>query len=73
MKQNKPKKSSYIPPSIYTNLECPRCNSKLRQLIVGLALPQIYFCPNCGYRGPIGLNPEKKKKRKLTKLVTDTN
>jgi predicted RNA-binding Zn-ribbon protein involved in translation (DUF1610 family) len=67
VKQNQSKKTKYIPPSIYTNLECPRCNSKLRQLIVGLALPQIYYCTNCGYRGPIGLQPEKEVKKKKTK------
>jgi len=73
MKQDQSKKSRYIPPSIPTILECPRCNSKLRQLFMGLSLPQMYFCPNCGYRGPIGLQPEEKKKRKLSKLVTDTD
>jgi len=50
--------------SMPTSLECPKCNSKLRQYIWGgVATPQMYFCPKCGYRGPIGLHPEKEKKK----------
>jgi len=59
-------------PSLQTRLECPKCNSKLRQLIIGYAIPQLYYCPNCGYRGPIALQPEKEKKRvskKNTKFI----
>ena len=59
-------------PSIQTRLECPKCNSKLRQLIIGYAIPQLYYCPNCGYRGPIAFQPEEEKKRvskKNTKFI----
>ena len=50
--------------SMPITLECPKCNSKLRQYIWwGLAAPQMYICPKCGYRGPIGLQPEKDKKK----------
>ena len=50
--------------SMPTALECPKCNSKLRQFIwFGMAAPQMYFCPKCGYRGPIGLQPEKEEKK----------
>ena len=38
--------------------ECPKCGSKLNQRA---DMSQLYACPKCGYRGPIGLNPEKKK------------
>ena len=51
--------------SMPTALECPKCNSKLRQYIwFGMAAPQMYLCLKCGYRGPIGLQPEKIKKKK---------
>ena len=59
-------------PSLQTRLECPKCNSKLRQLIIGYAIPQLYYCPNCGYRGPIAFQPEEEKKRvskKNTKFI----
>lgn len=47
-----------------TALECPKCNSKLRQFIwFGMAAPQLYFCPKCGYKGPIGLQPEKEERK----------
>lgn len=40
--------------------ECPRCGSKLN---IDAEMVQLYACPNCGYRGPIALNPIKKEKK----------
>jgi len=42
--------------TIPTQLECPKCGSKLK-LLAGGGAPQIYFCGKCGYRGPVGLEP----------------
>lgn len=46
-----------------TNLECPKCGSKLNS--TPGQFPPLYACPNCGYHGPVALEPEgKKSKRK---------
>lgn len=52
------------PVTMKSQLGCPKCGNKLHQLLypsgkTGGALPQLYVCRKCGYKGPIGLNPKK--------------
>jgi predicted RNA-binding Zn-ribbon protein involved in translation (DUF1610 family) len=68
-KPGKPKRKKTYPVlgTMPTQLECPKCGSKLNQLIAGAA-GQIYVCPKCGYRGAVGLEPgwvRLGKKRKI--------
>jgi transposase-like protein len=42
-----------------TAKKCPKCDSYLN---IHAGMVQLYFCPKCGYSGPIGLNPKSKKK-----------
>lgn len=39
--------------------ECPKCGSKLN---IHSTMAQLYFCPNCGYRGALALEPKKIRK-----------
>ncbi|MFH0832550.1 MAG: hypothetical protein V1900_02420 [Candidatus Aenigmatarchaeota archaeon] len=59
--KNLPKKKTISAPNIPfcvpTRYECPKCGSKLYQSFL---FDQCYQCNKCGYRGPIGLEPEKK-------------
>jgi predicted RNA-binding Zn-ribbon protein involved in translation (DUF1610 family) len=58
MFSRKPGKRNYLPlGTIPSQLECPRCGSKLRLLGVVAAIPQMYTCEKCGYRGSVGLEP----------------
>ncbi|TAL46817.1 hypothetical protein EPN87_04325 [archaeon] len=41
-----------------TILECPKCGHRLNQHV---AMTQLYACENCGYQGPIALEPKRKK------------
>ncbi len=51
------RKKDYIPlTSMPTQLECPKCDGKLRIAVAG-AVGQIYTCQKCGYRGSVGLEP----------------
>jgi len=62
MRKSKSKKRNYLPiGTIPSQLECPKCGSKLRLLGVVAAIPQMYICEKCGYRGPVGLEPGKIK------------
>jgi hypothetical protein len=49
------------PLQLPTIKECPKCGHKLVQ---NNKFIQVYVCNNCGYTGPIGLLPKKKKIRK---------
>ncbi|MCX6814748.1 MAG: hypothetical protein NTY20_03820 [Candidatus Aenigmarchaeota archaeon] len=68
MSKHKKRKKDYMPlTTMPSQLECPRCGTKLKLLGVGAAVPQMYFCMECGYRGSLGLEPgliklDKKKK-----------
>jgi predicted RNA-binding Zn-ribbon protein involved in translation (DUF1610 family) len=53
------KKPMNIVGYVKTAKECPRCGSKLS---IAVTMAQIYFCTNCGYMGPIALNPEPKNR-----------
>jgi DNA-directed RNA polymerase subunit RPC12/RpoP len=58
MGKAKSRRRNYLPlGTIPSQLECPRCSSKLRLLGVVAAIPQMYICEKCGYRGPVGLEP----------------
>jgi predicted RNA-binding Zn-ribbon protein involved in translation (DUF1610 family) len=60
MFSRKPWKRNYLPiGTIPSQLECPKCSSKLKLLGVVAAIPQMYLCEKCGYRGPVGLEPGK--------------
>ena len=49
-----------------TNLFCPKCNSKLHQIVSREgATPQTYVCRKCGYLGSLGLKVKKKKRKKV--------
>ncbi len=54
--------------TVPTQLECPRCESKLKHMGAGVAFAQIYVCEKCGYRGPLGLEPGKIKLSKKAKI-----
>ena len=55
----------FTPMSMSTTLECPKCNSKLRQnLDQEGPLTPFYVCRKCGYGGPIALQPRKSAKNK---------
>lgn len=61
-KQKSKGKRSYLPMgTIPSQLECPKCSSKLNLLGVVAAIPQMYVCEKCGYRGSVGLEPGKIK------------
>jgi len=52
------RKKSYAPIGLLpSQMECPRCGAKLKLWGVGAAVPQMYLCQKCGYRGPVGLEP----------------
>ncbi len=58
----KARKRNYLPMgTIPSQLECPRCGSKLVLWGVVAAIPQMYICQKCGYRGSVGLEPGKIK------------
>ncbi len=70
MKKPKPKgRRNYLPMgTIPSQLECPRCGAKLRLLGVVAAIPQMYICEKCGYRGSVGLEPGNVKLEKLKRV-----
>ena len=70
MAKAKPRgKRNYLPiGTIPSQMECPKCGTKLRLLGVVAAIPQMYICTECGYRGPIGLEPGVIKLGKLKRI-----
>ena len=68
-RKSKKRKKAFMPmATVPSQLECPRCGSKLRLLGVGAAVPDKYICVKCGYMGSVGLEPGSVKmdKRKRT-------
>jgi len=48
-----------------TSKECPKCGSKLN---IHVTMTQLYVCSNCGYRGPVSLNPKESKEKDKKKF-----
>ena len=62
MFSRKPGRRNYLPMgTVPSQLECPKCGSKLKHLGAGVGFAQMYVCEKCGYRGPVGLEPGKIK------------
>jgi predicted RNA-binding Zn-ribbon protein involved in translation (DUF1610 family) len=65
----KARKRNYLPMgALPSQLECPRCGAKLTLWGVVAAVPQIYICQKCGYRGSVGLEPGKVRLGKLKRI-----